>query len=563
MLRTGIIGEGTFGRVYSATSPDTNRNYAVKRNLTENEVSFIGVARETDMLMKLRGHPHIIHLAKIAFGHPFKDSCFSPLQGEDRISQKDDMLHFVFHKANYDMHNYIYNTTNINFALTKRYMVCMLLGLEYMHSKKIIHRDLKPSNVLIFGEDVDVLGQNNVAKIGDFGFSKPYTYQGTMTPNVITSWYRPPEIALGYDHYDYKSDIWSLGCIFFELLAKRALLAKVPENNDEILSTILGILPEALPLRTMRDLVKSNKWRKVKLTPLHNPKVRRSFAKQINLSIILERKFNLEAGNFSSFCDLLSHMLCFDWENRYNASQCLNHPFFSDYSSLIKLTREAYPLTPPEYEKLSIRNCIERKWMIESVTAIVNSRAVYNWYNHRIIFQAIALFDIYLDYIFKKVEIEPNAVESEYRGLIHTRGDVEIRFRTFIYLGIKYFSTLQLPIPVETIFPNETDGENDIRKIAEQFEGGFINTCLEFNIYRNTIYEAADEFGDILDESTIIRLLIFYGLNYSLNGLTAYQIYKYYRTHLKDATIEQLMTDIDPNLLDSPPITIPILNPVN
>ena len=209
----------------------------------ETQTSFVGSVKELDLLNKLRHHPHIVKLQKVVFGDPFVNDPFSPLIGPDRFSQKNDMVHFVYDKADYDLHKFIYGALSVNFALIKKYMVQILLGVEYMHSRGIIHRDLKPSNVLIFGYDNDALNNINVVKICDFGLAKPYTFQGQQTPHTVTSLYRAPEIALDYPHYDYRIDIWAVGCIFFEMVAKRSFIINVSDSNNAILSAILGALP--------------------------------------------------------------------------------------------------------------------------------------------------------------------------------------------------------------------------------------------------------------------------------------------------------------------------------
>src|SRR5690606_2023438 len=147
--------------VYSCFSPFSKRELAIKRNLIEEETSFIGVTRELDMLVKTRAHPHIIRIEQVSFGHPFKDNCFSPLNCNERTNQKDDKIHFVFEKAAYDLTKFIYGATIIDFSLIKRYMLNILLGIEYLHKNCIIHRDLKPSNILIFGNEKDAMGVRN------------------------------------------------------------------------------------------------------------------------------------------------------------------------------------------------------------------------------------------------------------------------------------------------------------------------------------------------------------------------------------------------------------------
>jgi cyclin-dependent kinase 12/13 len=542
MLRGDKLGEGTFGIVYSAKSSTADKKYAVKRNLVEDKTSFIGGLREVDMLNKLRCHPHIVRLECVAYGNPFNEGCFSPLMGKDRTSQRDDSIHFVFNEAVYDLHRFIYGAVVTDYSVIKRYMVNLLLGMEYMHNRKILHRDLKPSNILIFGDEKDALGACNIAKICDFGLAKPYTYQGSQTPNIVTSWYRAPEIALGYPHYDYKIDVWSAGCILYEMIAKRAFIPDVPDDNNDIVSKILGALPQELPMRKFRELVRGNKWRQVKLTPAHSPRIRKSFMQQIGLSQTGKAQFEGQAGKLDLFCDLLSNMLKFEWDTRYTASQCLNHPFFADYAPIINETRKRFNVQNNS-QKILIRQCVEREWMARIVTEIFNNRSNLEWYSNRAIFQAMDLFDRYLSVMFSSTQIAPNAVESDLKGLIHDKFGAELRFMTCLYLCIKYFSSIHYPISFDNIVTDEYR-TNEAKLIAAQFEGGFITNCLEYDIYRPTIYEAADEFNDKLADTDIRDLIIMYSMNNSFSGMTHLELYQYYRDNFRGHPIDVLFSPI-------------------
>lgn len=88
------------------------------------------------------------------------------------------------------------------------YLYQILRGLKYIHSCKIIHRDLKPANIVI---DVD----NNL-KIIDFGLSR--VKHGAMTGYVVTRYYRAPELSAKWSSYTKAVDLWSVGCIFAEML---------------------------------------------------------------------------------------------------------------------------------------------------------------------------------------------------------------------------------------------------------------------------------------------------------------------------------------------------------
>lgn len=91
----------------------------------------------------------------------------------------------------------------------------MLDGILYCHSNRVIHRDLKPQNILIDSE-------GNV-KIADFGLARSFTVPlPSLTHEVVTLWYRPPEILLGQKIYTPSIDIWSIGCIFGKLISRDA-----------------------------------------------------------------------------------------------------------------------------------------------------------------------------------------------------------------------------------------------------------------------------------------------------------------------------------------------------
>ena len=91
----------------------------------------------------------------------------------------------------------------------------LLRGLKYIHSAKVIHRDLKPSNLL--------LNANCDLKICDFGLARPSSESDMMTEYVVTRWYRAPELLLNSTDYSAAIDVWSVGCIFMELINRAPL----------------------------------------------------------------------------------------------------------------------------------------------------------------------------------------------------------------------------------------------------------------------------------------------------------------------------------------------------
>lgn len=104
------------------------------------------------------------------------------------------------------------------------------LGLKYLHSAKILHRDIKPGNLLV--------NSNCVLKICDFGLARVEEPNPSkaMTQEVVTQYYRAPEILMGAKHYTNAVDMWSVGCIFAELLGRRILFqAQTPIQQVKFL----------------------------------------------------------------------------------------------------------------------------------------------------------------------------------------------------------------------------------------------------------------------------------------------------------------------------------------
>ena len=175
----------------------------------------------------------------------------------------------------------------------------ILKSLDYMHRKGLFHRDVKPENILI---------RDNIVKLADFGSCKGIYSKQPFTEYVSTRWYRSPECLLTDGYYNYKMDIWGLGCVFYEILTLNPLFP----GDDEIdqvnkIHEILGSPSKELFTQLINKTRRTEIiYEKCKGFGLHR----------------LMSKYNKEC------VDIISKMLIYDPEQRYTAKQCLCHPYF-------------------------------------------------------------------------------------------------------------------------------------------------------------------------------------------------------------------------------------------
>jgi len=118
---------------------------------------------------------------------------------------EDGLIKVIFEKADMDLKDYIQKNRLTN-RRKKEIMKKLLTGLEYLHSFNIIHGDIKPSNILVFDQDI---------KYADFNLSIVQLNDKKINRRLYTMTYRPPEISNNWA--SLKSDIWALGCTFFEI----------------------------------------------------------------------------------------------------------------------------------------------------------------------------------------------------------------------------------------------------------------------------------------------------------------------------------------------------------
>ncbi|EGT38523.1 hypothetical protein CAEBREN_21584 [Caenorhabditis brenneri] len=195
------IGEGTYGVVYKAIHTKDNVKCALKMIRTDRDEEGIPSTclREISCIKDLQ-HDNIVTLFDIIYAN--------------------SKLYMVFEFIDRDLKNLMELIEPTRKLLpqvyVKSFMWQLLSALSYCHLRRIVHRDLKPQNILV--------ADSGVIKIADFGLARNFSFPSrNYTHEVVTLWYRPPEILLGSQRYSASLDMWSLGCIFAEIASNKPL----------------------------------------------------------------------------------------------------------------------------------------------------------------------------------------------------------------------------------------------------------------------------------------------------------------------------------------------------
>ena len=280
------VGNGTYGVVYKAEDVETKEIVALKKMIleVENEGVPSTAIREISLLREIQSE-NIVGLKDVVI--------------------EDKKLYLVFEFVTQDLKRYLESFDEdvyLDSKVVKKFLYQILKGTASCHSRRILHRDLKPQNLLI--------SDDGTLKIADFGLARafavpirPYTHE------VVTLWYRAPELLLGAIEYSTPIDIWSIGCIFVEMITKQPLFAGDSEIDQ--LYRIFRVL--GTPDETIWPGVTSFKYYKPTFpnwapTPLEK---------------VIEK---LDTAGL----DLLKRMLKYDPCERISAKAALNHPYFRD-----------------------------------------------------------------------------------------------------------------------------------------------------------------------------------------------------------------------------------------
>uniref|UniRef100_A0A673KS48 cyclin-dependent kinase n=1 Tax=Sinocyclocheilus rhinocerous TaxID=307959 RepID=A0A673KS48_9TELE len=305
------IEEGTYGVVYRAKDKKTDEIVALKRLKMEKEKEGFPITslREINTILKAQ-HPNIVTVREIVVGSNM------------------DKIYIVMNYVEHDLKS-LMETMKQPFlpGEVKTLMIQLLRGVRHLHDNWILHRDLKTSNLL--------LSHKGILKIGDFGLAREYgSPLKPYTPVVVTLWYRSPDLLLGAKEYSTAVDMWSVGCIFGELLTQKPLFPGKSEIDqiNKVFKDLGSPSEKIWPGYSEMPAVK-----KMTFTEYPYNNLRKRFG-----ALLSDQGFDL-MNKFLTYCPA----------KRISADEALKHEYFRE--SPLPIEPSMFPTWPAKSEQQRVK----------------------------------------------------------------------------------------------------------------------------------------------------------------------------------------------------------------
>ncbi|KAL5079495.1 hypothetical protein RYX36_007916 [Vicia faba] len=308
-----VVGKGSYGVVVSAVETSTGEKVAIKKinDVFEHVSDATRILREIKLLRLLR-HPDIVEIKHI-------------MLPPSRREFKD--VYVVFELMESDLHQVIKANDDLTPEHYQFFLYQLLRGLKYTHTANVFHRDLKPKNILA--------NADCKLKICDFGLARVSFNDAPSaifwTDYVATRWYRAPELCGSFfSKYTPAIDIWSIGCIFAEMLSGKPLFpGKNVVHQLDLMTDLLGTPPAE------------------SISRIRNEKARRYLGSMRKKQPV---PFSKKFPNVDPLAlNLLERLLAFDPKDRPTAAEALSDPYFHGLSNVDR-EPSTQPISKLEFE---------------------------------------------------------------------------------------------------------------------------------------------------------------------------------------------------------------------
>mmetsp|Transcript_9395 Transcript_9395/g.28132 ORF Transcript_9395/g.28132 Transcript_9395/m.28132 type:complete len:312 (-) Transcript_9395:44-979(-) len=284
------VGEGTYGVVYKVRNVRTNAILALKKiRLADEEEGVPATAIREISLLKELNHPNIVALHDVVY-----------------VNSKL-FLAFEFLDQDLKHHMDARQGRGLEPRAVASFAYQILAGVAFCHERRVLHRDLKPQNLL--------LDRRGTLKLADFGLARAFSSpRRAYTHEVITLWYRAPEILLGAEHYSTPVDAWSIGCIFCEMASSKPLF---PGDSE---------IDELFRIFRVRGTPHDHCWPGVSQLPNYKTEFPKWHPQRLECAV--PELAPHEGDAQGAALDLVASLLTYAPTRRATCRKALEHPFF-------------------------------------------------------------------------------------------------------------------------------------------------------------------------------------------------------------------------------------------
>lgn len=289
-------GEGTFSEVLKAQAIKTGKMVAIKcmKSHFDSEEQ-VNSLREIQALRRLSPHANIIKLQEVLYDQP-----------TGRLALVFELMDMNIYELIRGRRQYLPE------ARIKLFMYQLVRSMDHMHRNGIFHRDIKPENILLTDDQL---------KLADFGSCRGIYSKQPYTEYISTRWYRAPECLLTDGYYNYKMDMWGVGCVFFEIVSLYPLFPGTNEADQiQKIHNILGT-PDAAILERFKR---------------HATHIDFNFPQKEGTGIA-----KLITHASPDCIELIIKLLEYNPEDRLSARQAIRHPYFKEMREQEKRSRRA------------------------------------------------------------------------------------------------------------------------------------------------------------------------------------------------------------------------------
>ena len=312
--RLKFRGGGSYGMVVRARDTARNAKCAIKRmgGVFHHAEDAKRMLRELKLLKHLGSHANIVRMTDTFHGWAESDAAFNT-------------VYVVTPLWDTDLHTIIKSSQPLSPAHARYFTYQLLRGLKFVHSAHIIHRDLKPANVLIKADCSLALCDFGLARGVNEAAVRENQLLLTAGNNVVTRWYRAPELLMNGMHYGAAVDMWSVGCILAEILGRKVMfrgasyihqlqliVQQCGTPSDSVLDSMMADLPDQERAQYQVAIAQCG---------VQDPAPARTLAR-------LAKRF---PSADQAAVDLLHKLLAFDPSQRITVEQALAHPWLQEY----------------------------------------------------------------------------------------------------------------------------------------------------------------------------------------------------------------------------------------